>query len=118
MRVVYIAGPHDARSDDGISANVRRAEVAAMEVWSRGAAAICPHTNSPRPELSSQLPRSVWLFGDLELMRRSDAVLLLEGWDASLGAIAEREEAIRLGKPCLYELSQLDVWLCAQETKD
>jgi hypothetical protein len=49
--------------------------------------------------LSGAAPDEVWLEGDLELMRRCDAVLLVPGWKQSSGTVAEVTEARRMGLP-------------------
>jgi hypothetical protein len=55
-------------------------------------------------------PDSVWLDGDLELLRRSDAVLLTDNWEKSSGARAEVEEANRVGIPVFTSLAALVMW--------
>jgi hypothetical protein len=49
-----------------------------------------------------EAPDEVWLAGDLELLRRSDAVLMVDGWQRSVGATAERQVAADLGLPIFY----------------
>lgn len=95
MKVCYVAGPYRAPTMRGIVENIRRAEEVAVELWRMGYAVICPHKNTAL--LDGAAPDDVWLKGDLELLRRSDLVVLCEGWQHSLGACMEHEEAIRQG---------------------
>lgn len=95
MKVVYIAGPFRASSGWEIEQNIRRAECLALEVWRAGFAVICPHTNTRF--YSGAAPDEIWLEGDLELLRRCDAVLLLPKWRESSGTCAEVTEAMKCG---------------------
>lgn len=67
--------------------NIRRAEVLALQVWQAGAACICPHTNTRFYQGAA--PDAVWLDGDLEILRRCDAVVTTANWDQSHGASIE-----------------------------
>lgn len=97
LPVIFISGPFRAPTPYGVEENCRRAEAAALEVWRAGAVAICVHAMCRH--YSGAAPDSVWLAGDLEILRRCDAVLLVEGWEASSGTRGEIEEAERLGIP-------------------
>ena len=52
-----------------------------------GYVVITPHLNSML--MDGACPDSVWLEGDLELMRRSDIVVMLPGWAESEGCQGE-----------------------------
>lgn len=95
MRVIYIAGKFRGATPWQVEQNVRAAEAAALEVWRAGCFALCPHTNTRH--FDKELPDEVFLAGTLEMLRRSDAILLIPGWTRSQGALAELEEARRLG---------------------
>ncbi len=109
MKVVYVAGPYRADSEWGVVENIRRAEAVALEVWKRGAVAICPHKNTAF--FGGTLPDDVWLTGDLELVRRSDAVCCVRGWEDSAGARGEVALARELGIPVFDGVEQLQAWL-------
>jgi hypothetical protein len=87
-KLVYVAGPFRGADHWQIAQNIRKAEALAWEVWSAGYVAICPHLNTIH--FQDSLPDDVWLEGDLELVRRSDAVLMVPGWERSEGARAEK----------------------------
>ena len=101
LPVVYIAGPYRAATPWRVQANIRAAQEAALTVWKLGAVALCPHGNTGQFE--GECPDDVWLRGDLELLRRCDAVLMLEHWQLSEGAKEEHRVAADLGLPIFYD---------------
>ena len=112
MKVIFLAGPYRSETEYGVHANIQRAERVALEVWRLGAVCICPHKNTAY--FGGALPDEVWLKGDHELVRRSDAVLLMDEWSESKGAADEKVFAERIGKPLLNSLEALQVWISAQ----
>lgn len=109
MKLVYVAGPYRAKDSWEIEQNIRRAETLALDVWRAGFAAICPHTNTRFYQGAA--PDQLWLDGDLEMLRRCDAVLLVPGWEKSSGTIAEITEANARNIPVFTSLSELRSWL-------
>jgi len=105
MKVVYVAGPFRGKSSWDMEQNIRRAETLALEVWRAGFACICPHTNTRFYQGAA--PDQVWLDGDLEMLRRCDAVLMTPDWGRSTGATAERNLAIDAGIRVCYNLPDL-----------
>ena len=102
-QVIYIAGPYrDDRGEYYVRQNIRRAEAAALSVWQNGGVAICPHKNSSGLNGALGIQDDVWLYGYLELLRRSDAIWLLESWQNSQGATMEMEFARRNDIPLFY----------------
>jgi nucleoside 2-deoxyribosyltransferase len=100
MTVIYIAGPFRAANAWLVEQNIRRAEELALAVWRMGAAVICPHTNTRF--FNGAAEDRIWLEGDLELLRRSDAVLVTPQWTGSSGTKAEIEYAMTHGIPVFY----------------
>lgn len=86
-KVIYVAGPYRADSEWQVVQNIRRAEEAAMKLWRAGWVVICPHKNTAF--FGGYLLEEVILQGDLELLRRCDAIFMVEGWESSLGAKRE-----------------------------
>lgn len=109
MRVVYIAGPYRGADAFAIAENVRNAERLALAVWRMGAAALCPHCNTAH--FQGCAPDTLWLDGDLAMMKRCDAVLLTPDWKRSEGARLERRAARRAGIPVFETLAALRTWL-------
>lgn len=106
IKVIYIAGPFRGKSHYEIHQNICRAEALALEVWRAGHAAICPHLNTAH--FHGAADDSVWLEGDLEIMKRCDAVLMTPDWKRSAGAAAEKQEAEKAGIPVFESLAGLE----------
>lgn len=105
MKVIYVAGPFRGKTGWEIEENIREAEKVALEVWKKGYAAICPHTNTRF--FHGTLPDEDFLKGCLELLRRSDALLFAPGWERSEGARVEAQEALVLGLPLYFSIDEL-----------
>lgn len=101
MKMLYVAGPYRAGSPHGIVENIRRAEVVALKYWNKGYAVICPHKNTAL--LDGAAADTVWLEGDLEMIRRSDTVVMMNGWEKSQGASSEHALAKELDLEIIYE---------------
>jgi len=61
---------------------------------------ICPHLNTA---FMGRGDDRQWLDGDLEILRRCDAIYMLNGWRDSAGALAELDEAHRGHLTVYYE---------------
>jgi len=85
--VIYIAGPFRAENQWEVQKNIMRAEARALEFWREGFTVLCPHANSCH--FQGAAPDEAFLSGDLEILRRCDAVFLIYGWQNSKGAYAE-----------------------------
>lgn len=109
LPVIYVAGPYRAETPFRVLANIRRAQEAALQVWKLGAVAICPHSNCYL--FDGEADNEVWLQGDLELLRRSDGVLLVDNWQTSEGAKVEHQLAIDLGLPVFHSTARLRHWI-------
>lgn len=103
--VVYVAGPYRGPSAWVVEQNIRAAEALALEAWKLGWAAICPHANSRF--FSGAAPDDVWLLGDLAILTKCDAVLMVPGWQHSEGARQERTVARSLKIPVVETLADL-----------
>lgn len=109
MKCIYIAGPFSAPTAWKIEQNVRRAEEAGYLVAQLGAVPLIPHANT-RFFHGDQSPE-FWYAATLELLKRADAVLLVEGWERSPGARLEREKALAKGMPVFEKAADLGRWL-------
>lgn len=107
-KVVYIAGPYRAANEWNVNLNIRAAEKAALEVWRLGEVALCPHKNTAF--FGGAADDSLWLDGDLVLLERSDAVLLVDGWENSSGTIDEVIFAITKNIPVFTCINSVAVW--------
>jgi nucleoside 2-deoxyribosyltransferase len=109
LKVVYIAGPFRANSAWDVERNIRRAEELALWVWRAGAVALCPHTNTRF--FQGAADDDIWLKGDLELLRRCDAVLLVASRETSAGTLDEILYACDNGIPVFNYLVNFKLWL-------
>jgi hypothetical protein len=93
MKVIYISGPFtDPDTTNGIERNISIASGYAAKCWASGFAVICPHKNAKDYQHLS-LPYELWINGDIELLSRCDAILMLPDWEKSKGARMEHEYA-------------------------
>jgi len=102
--IVYLAGPIRPKGNQTMRGNVNAAKAIALELWRAGYAVICPHANSDLPiELADkECEPSIWLNGDLEIVARCDAVIVLPGWETSAGAKGEIQFAEERKIPVYY----------------
>jgi len=105
MKVIYIAGPYRADTEHGVVENIRRAEEVAIKVWQAGHVALCPHKNTAL--FGGLCPDEAWLKGDLELLRRCDGIIMVQGWEKSSGSVAEVGFADRHNIPVYYEVEDI-----------
>jgi hypothetical protein len=111
MKIIYIAGPYRGRSEWEVIQNIRAAEARALDVWRFGGVALCPHKNTSGFGGARGIDDAVWLKGDMELLRRCDAVWAIEGWINSEGARAEVEFARVNDIPVMFSGSEVARYL-------
>lgn len=95
MRVIYVSGKYRGKDENEVFENIVRAREVAVKLWLDGWGVICPHTNSFF--MGSKLGDKMFIEGDLEILRRSDAIYMLKGWEQSEGARLEYNCAVELG---------------------
>lgn len=108
MKLIYVAGPFRGANSWEMECNIRRAEALALKVWNSGMAALCPHTNTRF--FQGAAPDEVWLAGDIEMLRRCDAVVLTTDWGRSSGARAEVKFALENKIPVFESWEELNWW--------
>jgi len=99
--IVYISGKYSGRTKEEVDANIRESEKVAKELWSAGIVALSPHLNTAHFEIEG-VTYDDYIKGDLELLSRCDAILMLKDWMLSEGARKEKEFAKFLGMPIYY----------------
>lgn len=112
-KVIYVAGPFRGKNHFEIHQNICAAERLALLVWQYGAVALCPHLNTAH--FQGALPDEAWLDGDLELLKRCDAVLVVPFWQDSKGTCREIEFAKQHNIPVFYALTELADWMSDSE---
>jgi hypothetical protein len=118
VKLVYVAGPFRAVSSYipghqdmfAVQENIMAAMKLGLEVARiAGAFPVIPHANTMF--FTAAAPDEVWLNGDLEMLRRCDAILMTPDWKRSSGARAEHEFAKEHGLPVFYEVDPLRAWV-------
>ena len=103
--VCYISGPYTADTMNGVYENIQRARKRALDYWSLGYGVICPHMNTAF--MDGDNDHYIWLQGDLAIIKRlnpeTDMMVMLKGWEKSVGACQEEELAREMGLPIAYD---------------
>jgi len=110
--VIYVAGPFRGRDAWQISMNIFLAAKAALDVWRAGFTCLCPHLNTA--PYQGALNDETWLEGDMVLITRCDALLLMSHWELSQGARSEKVFAEDQGIPVFFNLPALEAWADAR----
>ena len=100
MKVIFVSGKYRADTEYKLLANIEHARTEAHMLWCSGWAVFCPHMNTAFMGDGDDLK---YLDGDLEILRRCDAIYMLKGADCSLGAIEELKLAKELGLEIIQE---------------
>ena len=92
--LIYVAGPYRAATTWQIDRNITNARVWGAKLAGWGAYPVIPHSNTAH--MDGVADDSLWLAGTMELLRRCDGAIFIEGWLDSSGAKQEWAEASRL----------------------
>jgi hypothetical protein len=113
-KVAYVAGPYrDSRGQWFVHQNIESARRVSAELWARGYAVICPHSNTAH--FDGVCDDQSFLDGLIDIMLRCDLVVLAPNWQNSSGTHAEIDAAKQSGIP-VFEWPDLEhaVW-CEDE---
>jgi hypothetical protein len=80
---------------------ISHAKRESKKLWQKGFAVICPHLNTAH--FSGICNEQNFLDGYLEILKRCDAIYVLNNWRTSVGTKAEIKLAQELGKKIIYE---------------
>jgi dienelactone hydrolase len=87
--IAYICGSYSAPTINEIAENIYKARAVARKYWKQGYAVICPHTNSAFMDGDN----IDFYAGDLEILSKCDAIVMMNGWEKSQGSKRELEFA-------------------------
>ena len=96
--LIYVAGPY--RGD--VDANIAKARAAGIRLWEDNHVAITPHLNTAHFEKDCNIDDDDYIRGDLKILERCDAIVMLQGWEESAGATAEHNFATTHKIPIFY----------------
>lgn len=101
MLMAYVSGKYrDPRGPWYVVQNIRAAEAVALKLWQLGYAVICPHKNTEF--LDGPLDDPCIIAGDIEMVKRSDVVVMVDNWQNSIGAKMEMIAGYDAGKPIFF----------------
>lgn len=109
MKLIYVAGPLRPNSKFTAEHHIAQAKVAASMVRQLGGYPVTPHLNSGHLLLEG-FDETVTMQGALELMYRSDAVMLIGNWQQSNGTLREIECAAHRGMSIFTEAEVKQSW--------
>jgi len=101
VKLIFVSGPYRADTTEGVINNIAKARKAAIKLWREGWAVFCPHSNTAL--FDGLADDSVWLKGDLEILKRCDAIYMLKAWSNSTGSKVELKLAEELGLEVIYQ---------------
>ena len=101
IKVIYVAGAYRAENDFARHLNCRKAELAALKLWTNGWAVICPQKNTEH--FDGTLVDGRFLEGDIEILKRCDAIYMLNNFESSDGAKKELQVAKDIGLEIIYQ---------------
>jgi hypothetical protein len=92
--LIYTAGPYSQTAGVGtVEENIQKAKEVAVELWNMGYTVLCPHLNTAGFETLTTLSNKDFVDRDLEMVEVCDAIVMMPGWESSLGAVRELEHA-------------------------
>ncbi len=107
---VYIAGPYIAATYAEVDTHIVSARMWAAALATHCIPFVCPHLNSAHFEvITPMVTQKKWLSMYLEILKQASAILLLPGWRASTGTMAEIA-AVDIPKFTTTEVNQLVAW--------
>jgi len=102
--LVYVAGPYSGDTEEQITFNIGHAREVAAKLWDMGHTVICPHANTSHFErLCQKADYEAFTRGDIVLLTLCDAIVMLDGWEASKGAKGEYTYALENDIPVYWE---------------
>lgn len=121
MKRVYIAGPYS--SDNIIQGleNIRSGMRMAAKLLQHGLAVFCPwldHQLFLQLREGEEISLETIQAHSLAWLRAADAVLVLKGFQASKGTLAEMKAAYDIDKPVFFNPLDLYEWVKEEELKN
>ena len=94
IKLVYVAGKYTAKNKFDRNQNINEARIVGLNLWKLGYATIIPHCNTAKFEdYDPLISWEVYMSGYLEMVSRCDAVVLVNNYKNSRGALMEKKFA-------------------------
>ena len=103
MKLIYVSGAYTAKTKKLIQKNIKLSEQVSKELYLLGWACITPHKNSAGFENFTEFTYYDWIACDFEMLKRCDAIFMLDNWESSVGARAEYIFAMWAKIPIFFE---------------
>lgn len=104
--LIYVSGPYTASTAKDLTQNIERAKLAGLNVRAAGFVPVVPHlavlNDDPKVFTYDKAMNEC-----LEILRRCDAILMMDGWIRSRGACMERDAALRFKIAVFYSIEEL-----------
>ena len=100
-KLIYVAGPYSGDVEN----NIKRAEEVSIELIRNGWYVITPHKNTAGYEQyeDDQITYQTWIEMDLDILKRCDAIFVMNGWKRSRGTQREITLALDLNLLVFFE---------------
>lgn len=105
VKLIYIACAFNAPTDFETQLNVTAARRAGYQIAKLGFYPVMPTVNTSGFQAANDV--NFWYEATMELMRRCDAVYVVDGWHNSSGVKGEIDEAKRLEIPVYFSMKKL-----------
>lgn len=118
--LLYVAGPYSGILQDE---NIENARALALELFRLGHTPICPHLNFNHFERDlPAVTHDEWLRRDFGILDRCDGMVVVEGWENSVGTESEIEYCRANGIPIWFAPNLPELHLteqrCPVQTKE
>ena len=110
-KIIYVSGKYSGKTRQIIHKNIMVARTASIQIWSKGAIALCPHLNTYHFDSACKVTYDEYLEGDLQLLDSCDAIYMLPNWKNSKGAVIEHNEAKIRKIPILYSMEEVEKFI-------
>jgi len=100
---VYVSGPITNSDPEIMRTNLLRGSEVGARLYEQGKLPFIPHANSEKLRDYTHMEWRDYMRIDIELLKRSDSIYMMNGWQNSRGARIEHFLALRWGKKPYYE---------------
>lgn len=104
---VYVSGPITPKDGFLAEENVLVGLKAHISLINHGIPNFCPQLSGAFPTAWTAVPWEKWLEYDMAVITRCTHMLMLPRWEASAGALKEKEFALKQGIPVFYSIHEL-----------